>query len=740
MFARVALPRPIDELFDYAVPDELCPGLVPGCRVEVPFGRRRKPEVGVCVALADTTEVPAGKIKSVSRVLDVRPIVSAAILELTRWMAQYYACSWGEALQASVPGGVKKGVKGRLRRVVKLACSALEAEDRIKTLQDSYPGRARVLRLLLEADAQLTRAEIGRRCKVSAAPLSTLERHGLIATEDVMMDADPLAGIDVPPHPPPAELTLAQQVVLDRVRDQLASRAFGVTMLHGVTGSGKTEIYLRAIQKVLADGGAAIVLIPEISLTPQTVARFRARFDDVAILHSGLTGAQRHDQWVALRDGHARVAIGPRSAVFAPVEALRLIVVDEEHEPSYKQQSTPRYHARDVAVMRAKAEGAMVLLGSATPALESYSNASSGKYSLVELPERVSSRAMPKVHIIDMTTELTDHGVPVLFSRPLTLGVQRAIEDGKQVILFLNRRGFSTYLHCQRCKHVHKCVRCDVSMTYHKRMDRVVCHYCLAEDRPPRRCPACDNPSFRYTGVGTQKIEEVLAQTFPGVRYARMDSDTMTTPAHYERVLRAFGAGELSILFGTQMIAKGLDFPGVTVVGVLSADIGMHFPDFRAAERTFQLIAQVAGRAGRGDAPGRVYVQTRFAEHYAILAAAQHDYAGFYSRELNSRRELGYPPFARLVRLLFEDEREERARRSASKVKQALLPYCGVGREILGPVPAPIAYLRDRHRYQLLLRVRTAGELLRLRPILGQCAAIAGQTNLTIDVDPTSLL
>ncbi len=739
-FAQVALPLPIDDLFDYAVPAELQSTIAPGCRVEVPFGRRKKAEVGFCVSLSDSTQVPAAKIKALLGLVDTLPIVSSPILELTRWMSRYYACSWGEALEASVPGGVKKGLKGNVMHVLKLRISVVEAEGRIQELQDRYPGRARVLRLLLEADGLLTKADVGRRCQVSMAPISTLERHGLVGTEKVMVDADPLAGIDVPPHPPPKALTEDQASVLAAIRATLETRAFGVTLLHGVTGSGKTEIYLQAIATVLAEGGSAIVLIPEISLTPQTVSRFRARFDDVAILHSGLTGAQRHDQWKALREGRARVAIGPRSAIFAPVQSLRLIVVDEEHEPSYKQQSTPRYHARDVAVMRAKTEGAMVLLGTATPALETFTNTELGKYALVELPERVTERPLPPVHIIDMTTELNPHGQPVLFSRPLVMGVQRALEGGEQVILFLNRRGFSTYLHCQRCKYVHKCVRCDVSMTYHKRLDRVVCHYCLAEDRPPRRCPTCDNPSFRYTGVGTQKVEESLSTFFKGATYARMDSDTMRTPDHYDQVLRRFGSGEIQILFGTQMIAKGLDFPNVTVVGVLSADIGMHFPDFRAAERTFQLIAQVAGRAGRGSKPGRVYVQTRFAQHYAILRASQHDYAGFYQEEIKSRQELGYPPFSRLVRLLLEDEQEPRARKLAGQIKALLEPLCGEGRQVLGPVPAPIAYLRDRHRYQLLLRVRNAGELPSFRQVFSRCLALSGKTSLTIDVDPTSLL
>ena len=738
-YARVALPIPVPRLFDYAVPPALARSLAPGCRVLVPFGRGHATQAGFVVELASASEVDPARIKPVARQLDPRPVLSAALLELARWIATYYCCSWGEALEAALPGGVAKSLVARTRQVVELAQDDLATDRLIAEKQDRHPAQARVLRLVRESGGRLSKLELARRCQTSLSPVESLLRAGALRIAVVRADVDPLDSA-LPAPAPPAALTSDQVAALARIEALLDAKAFAVALLHGVTGSGKTEVYLRAIERVLAAGGSAIVLIPEIALTPQTVSRFRARFREVAILHSALSGTQRHDQWSALERGEARVAIGPRSAVFAPVRGLALVIVDEEHEPTYKQQSVPRYHARDVAVMRAKLEGAVVVLGSATPALETHHNAACGKYERLSLPRRVMDRPLPPVKIVDMKGELGTHGQPKLFSHALAAELKDVLARREQAILLLNRRGYATHLSCPRCEHVHQCARCAVSMTYHQKLGRVVCHHCLAEAAPPFRCPACDSPRYRYSGAGTQKLEDELDTQFPGIRYARMDSDSMVTSEHYEEVLGRFGAGEVDVLLGTQMIAKGLDFPRVALVGVLAADLGMALPDFRAAERTFQLIAQVGGRAGRGDVPGRVIVQTRAPGHYAIVAAASHDYAAFVDAELGHRRAMGYPPYARLVRIVLEDPDLARVNAVAAAIRDALADGLVHEVELLGPAAAPIELLRDRHRVQLLLKSPSQGPLLALRARLAELGALAGSSHLAIDVDPVSMM
>ncbi|MBI4617324.1 MAG: primosomal protein N', partial [Planctomycetes bacterium] len=505
--------------------------------------------------------------------------------------------------------------------------------------------------------------------------------------------------------------------------------------------SGKTEVYLRAIEPVVRRGQQAIVLVPEIALTPQTVRRFRARFERVAVLHSGLTESSRRNQWQRIARREADVVVGPRSAVFAPVSDLGLVVLDEEHEPSFKQNSTPRYHARDVAIMRAHFAGAAVVLGSATPSLESFANAKRGKFHMERLPSRVRERPLPPVEVVDMGQEFGNGNGTPLFSRTLVLHLGNALAAGEQAILFLNRRGHSSFLSCLRCGHVVGCPRCEVTLTWHAAFRRALCHYCGHEEPVGAACPACREGRLAYRGAGTERVESVVGKLFPDARLARMDSDTMGSRGAYEKVLGDFEARRIDILVGTQMIGKGLDFPGVTVVGVLSADTVLHFPDFRSAERTFQLVTQVAGRAGRGNRPGRVVVQTFSASHYAIECAARHDYASFCERDLAYRRELGYPPFGRLARVLClgpdEAKVRERAREAALRLSGA---HAKRSVAVLGPAPCPIARIDGKFRWHTLVKAPRPTDLAAALSALGDLSSSAGPVQVVVDVDPVEMV
>jgi primosomal protein N' (replication factor Y) len=498
-----------------------------------------------------------------------------------------------------------------------------------------------------------------------------------------------------------------QTEALELIRQAMEAKPARVVLLHGVTGSGKTEVYLQALQRVLDGGGGGIVLVPEIALTPQTVERFRGRFGDcVAVLHSHLSDGERHDEWHRIHAGRARIVVGARSALFAPVHHLGLIVVDEEHEHTYKQEEAPRYNARDVAVMRGQREGCAVLLGSATPSLESWRNARLGKYVLACLPHRVDHRQMPVIHVVDMRVETSSEGHSRILSQALVEAIRDRLARAEQTILFLNRRGFATSLVCPKCGYVAHCEACSLAMTYHKRDRCLRCHLCGAERTVPDRCPNpdCRDPAFRFAGVGTERIEEILGRVFPHARIARMDSDTMTRKEAYRKVLGAFRTGQLDILVGTQMIAKGLDFPNVTLVGVIHADLSLHQPDFRAGERTFQMLTQVAGRAGRGEVPGQVFVQTHTPHHPAIQAARRMDWAGFCDEELTFRKELGYPPYTHLVCVTLKGEQEEAVRIAAGALEAAWRPLLDPGVILSPPSPSPIARIQGLYRYQLTAR------------------------------------
>jgi primosomal protein N' (replication factor Y) len=591
-------------------------------------------------------------------------------------------------------------------------------------------------------------AKLKAQTGIGPAGLRELVERGLVALEDVEVERDPLADLEVSPREPPL-LMPAQEGAYREIAAALERRngeAAPVFLLHGVTGSGKTEVYLQALERTVALGRRGIVLVPEISLTPQTVQRFAERFPgQVAVVHSALSLGQQFDQWRRIRDGHYAVVVGARSAVFAPQPDLGLIVMDEEHEWTYKQEEpAPRYHARAVAERLAELTGAVLVLGSATPDLESYHRAKAGRYRLLSLPERVQPtgdgsqtctvRPLPEVEVVDLRRELRE-GNRGIFSRSLARAVAEALAAGEQVILFLNRRGAASFVQCRDCGHVPACSACAVSLTYHAAEERLICHHCHRGRRLPERCPQCQSPRIRFLGVGTEKVEEEAGRAFPGARLLRWDRDVTRQRGAHERILARFLAHEADILIGTQMIAKGLDMPAVTLVGVISADVGLNLPDFRSGERSFQLLEQVAGRAGRGPRGGRVIIQTYTPNHYAIEAAASHSYDAFYEHEANLRRRLGYPPFGRLARLVFAHTNAAHAQQQALRMAAALRRERDVrgipGLDVLGPAPGLVPRVRGRYRWQITLRGSDPAELL---------GALSFPQGWTVDIDPVSLL
>ncbi len=730
--ADVALNKPVRSEFSYAVPSELAGAVRPGVRVRVPFGRGR--EVGVVVALGEGPSPSGRPLRPIERVLDPEPIVDAHLLELTRWMARRYACAWGEGLAAVLPGALRHERESRKVTLVRAADGVGPRE--LEALLPRSPKQHRLLRALLDMAGPAPLREVLRRLNVGDAAARALVGKGLALLARVDADVDP-AWSETVERARPEALSAEQEVAVAALSEALGSgRTF---LLQGVTGSGKTEVYLRLIERALALGRGAIVIVPEIALTPQTVSWFRSRFGEVAVLHSRLTDAQRLDTWHRVRRGEARVVVGARSALFAPVAELGVVVVDEEHEPSFKQATTPRYHARDLAVERARLSGAVCVLGSATPALETWHRAKSGEYGWLRLAERVSGGKLPRVDVVDMRLE---KGAP-LFSRDLRSLMADTLARKEQVILFLNRRGFAPVLWCSECGETVRCADCDVSMTFHRRIGRLVCHACCEERDPPRACPSCTAGRVRMLGVGSERVEAELRRLFPAARARRMDSDTMQRREDYEDTLSAFGRGELDVLVGTQMIAKGLDFPRVTLVGIVSADVSLHLPDFRAAERTFQLIAQVAGRAGRGVLPGRIVVQTASPEHPAIRLAARHDFDAFARAEDVLRAELGYPPHGRLVRAVVEDSDDKRVEETATRAAELLrAALAGTSTSVLGPARAPLALLRGRHRWHVLVKapVDAHADFERARDVLATLAEERARPRVTIDVDPTSML
>lgn len=729
LYATVAPEVPVPGAFSYRVPPALQARVQPGVRVRVPFGPRTVP--GLVLEVSETCPVDARKVRPITQVLDDEPVLDAGVLELARWAAAYYHAPLGEVLAAAVPQDVTaRGRPAPVKRLVTLEPGA--------TAGRLGAAQKKVLDALQAGPRDLDdlREELG----VEAHVVKRLAARGLVRVEDVAQaPVEELAA--APLVASPHELTVEQRLVLGPLLRQVEEAQPIVTLLFGVTGSGKTEIYLRAIARALELGKGAIALVPEIALTPQTLSRFRARFGDrVAVVHSQLSGEERRAEWRRIRRGDAPVVVGPRSAVWAPVVRLGLIVVDEEHETTYKQENTPRYHARDLAVVRGKQAGVPVILGSATPSLESWSNATAGRYRLARLRTRPAGSALPRVSIVDMGREWAEVKATPVLSRVLVREMSEALARGERALLFQNRRGFTTWLMCSACGHVLKCRQCDVTLTFHRAANATVCHFCDERPAPPRGCPACLGPPMRQRGFGTERVEEVVKQLFPAVNVGRLDTDIVREGEPAEVVLERFRTGAVQVLIGTQMIAKGLDIPEVTVVGVISADTGLALPDFRASERTFQLVAQVAGRSGRGARPGCTVIQTFTPGHFAIEAAAQHDFERFAQQELHARRALDYPPFSRVLKLLLRGPDEGRVQDEAVRVVEDLRRTC-VGKDgvraVLGPAPSPRAYLTGKFRWQALVKASPEG----IRRVVQHLDANRPKSvEWLVDVDPQHLL
>ncbi len=788
----------------YAIPEPFQEEIEIGYRVKIPLGRRRVS--GMVVKFLDHSDLL--DIKPIEDILDPYPALPRDLVWLTQWIAEYYLCSWGEVLRIALPPGyggetqvfitpvrenfsekfslspIEKEIWEMLPAQKSVSLSSLEKKlghsriyyglhrlekkglvrleyvlkekhsikkekwislqeeptnEILLQLKKRAPAQAKALSLLLEYGGEAKRSDLD----VDAQVLKKLESSGWIEIweEEVVRDAYP--ELDVP-APTAFALTEAQKSAVEEIEKPLSNGTFQVFLLHGVTGSGKTQVYIECIRKCLALGKTALVLVPEISLTPQAVARYRSAFqEEVAVLHSRMSRGERFDSWRRIREGRAKIALGPRSAVFAPLENIGLIVVDEEHETSYKQNDpAPRYHARDTAIMRGQCNHCPVILGSATPSLESYANVRIGKYRLCRLPERIDRIPLPTVIQVNQK-ETIPSGI---FSPCLLRAIQERIEKREQVILLHNRRGYAPWIRCQSCGFIETCPHCAISLTFHLKENRLKCHYCGFQKKPVEVCTSCGGTNVQYRGIGTERIEEELKALFPKIRILRMDLDTLRKKGMHIRLIQEFAQGKAEILLGTQLVAKGHDFPGVTLVGILSADTGLFFPDFRSAERTFQLLTQAEGRAGRKDQKGEVIVQTACPEHPVLQFSKNHDYERFFQWEMQQREELGYPPFGRLALVRFKSPSQTHVEKSA----HAFLSYIPKekGLEILGPAPAYLSRLKRDYRYHILFRIRKkedpGGTRLRNAVRKALSAYLSHpqypDVRISVDMDPMDLL
>ncbi len=754
----VAVPVPFLDPLTYNVPDSIA--LPPiGARVRVPVGTRT---LTGCVVQHDALVEEGTDVKDIAEALDREPLLPATVVDLCRWVAEYYVSGIGDALAVAMPPGSRGRANAfKKQRVAMLSVLGSDPGDGATQPAASphhrglTPRQEAALAVLAGASAGLPVSALRER-GVTAAVLAGLARRGLVVLRDEQDDRDPFeraAMADVVPDAA-RELTDEQQLAAGELFALADAGEFRVALLHGVTGSGKTELYLRLAQRVCGAGRQVLLMVPEIALTPSVAALFRGAFGTrVAIQHSALSDGERHDQWHRIRRGEVDVVVGTRSAVFAPLDRLGLVIVDEEHDSSYKQEETPRYHGRDVAIVRASRERALVVLGSATPSMESYQNAAAGKYVRITLERRVLDRPLASVRVVNMRTEYADQGPDVVISRDLAAAIAERLVRREQVLVLLNRRGYSTAVFCRQCGDTFECPNCSVSLTVHRgRMNhedakgttrrgwRARCHYCNYSVTVPTACRKCAAPYLEHAGFGTERIEEQLREQFPGARVGRVDRDSVRRKGALAQVLSAFAAGELDVLVGTQMIAKGHDFPRVTLVGVISADVGLGLADFRASERTFQLLTQVAGRAGRGERSGEAIIQTLYPEHYSIQLACRQDYPAFFEREVEFRRRMRYPPFFALVNGVVRGRTFEDAMQQARDVVRRLEPATLAGTfAILGPAPAPLGRLRGEHRVQFFLKGTRRADMR--RALLEVAAGMPEiRRRLTIDVDPLSVL
>ena len=732
LVAEVVFNLPLERPYTYAIPDAIRDRIKAGQRVKAPLGRGNRSVVGYCVAVRPA-EQSQRVLKPISELLDSEPLLDERMLELTHWIAERYLCGWGQVLDSVIPAGVRR--KSGTREVQSFALTP-GTEEKRATTRLSQQQKA-VIEVLLKSKDPVAATDLCERAGCGPGPLTSLRKKGMITALRIRSDitGDELATLE---QQTDLHLNDQQQRALDTILKPIQSSQYETLLLHGATGSGKTEVYIRAIREVVSYGRQAIVLVPEISLTPQTIRRFRSRFNSVAVLHSHMTDAERHWQWQQIASGGVEVVVGARSAVFAPTPNLGLIVIDEEHEPSFKQDSTPRYHAREVARKRCFDEKVPLILGSATPTLESWLRATRKLDTLVSMPNRVAERPMPPVVIVDTRDDpRISRGSSI--GRAMFQAITRALNDKGQVILFLNLRGYSPSVWCRSCGTGIKCPHCDVTLTWHRDRQAAVCHSCDYETPPPKTCPTCESPAIRYLGTGTQKLDEEVKNTFPNARVLRMDSDSMKKPGSHDEALDKFRHGAVDILLGTQMIAKGLDFPNVTLVGVVDADTMLRQPDMRAAERTFQLIAQVAGRTGRSERGGRVLVQTTCPDDPAVKFASKHDFIGFAQHELAERHDGQAPPFSHVARVIFRGPDETRTRQTAQAVAEKLrAARKGALQDIriLGAAPAPVLRLRTLWRFHLQISAKTPELIRELWHSVESTLTLPEGVELAIDVDP----
>ena len=741
-YVRVIIDRAIHRELDYAVPEGLTNRVGVGSRVRVPF--REKSALATVVAVTDQSE--AKGIRLIEAVVGEAPTLSEPLLELGRWISVYYSCPIETVMRSLLPQVIRRAEVGWKKQLFVQPRRQIDNEE-LEKLRKRAPRQTELLEAILRLEAPIRASRLLRQTSLDNQTLRALVKRGLVELRQEAVVRDPHADeqfIATSNLILNQEQTNAFNEIAQALDSPEKSRPI---LLHGVTGSGKTEIYLQAIRSALNRGCTAIVLVPEISLTPQTVERFKGRFADVqdavAVLHSHLSEGERHDEWHKIHSGRARIVIGARSAVFAPLKNLGLIVVDEEHETTYKQEEAPRYHARDIAIVRAKIEKCVAVLGSATPSLESYHNAAIGKYRLVTLTQRIDEKQMPLMRIVDLRQERRKEKLATILSEKLRAAITVRLEKREQTILFLNRRGFSTSLLCSGCGEARNCPNCSVALTFHRHptvAGRLSCHLCGHTAAVPKKCPACGKYALIYAGFGTERVETTVSQVFPKAVVRRMDADSMTRKEAYRETLRNFRTGKIDILVGTQMIAKGLHFPNVTLVGIINADLALHLPDFRAGERTFQLLTQVAGRAGRGETSGEVFVQTYTPFSPSIQFARHHDFAGYFQQELEFRERCDFPPFKHAILITVRSPHEGRAKLSAEtlqrRLKEALPQEFSLGEA----TPAPLEKLQGQFRFHILLRGEAIMHLSRLVRETVDKLPFPEDVTVTVDVDPYQLL
>ena len=742
-FANVVFPIAVNKSFQYEIPESIGYRIEVGMRVSVPFGRRKS--IGYVVSL---TNQPVYKnLKAISKLLDNFAVFDEKMLKFTKWISSYYLCSWGMVLETALPPGMKEEVVSRKKqRIISIAKPQEEIRSAIDSKKIRSAKQIKVLKILLSTKGLCM--ECKALCNVAGvteAVVKSLKKSGHVVLNHKISYRDPFAKETVlsTQH---LSLTSDQSSVLDKVVSSIKKGGFSTFLLHGITGSGKTEIYLQVIDFCIKNKKQAIVLVPEISLASQIIQIFKARFGDrVAILHSRLSKGERYDEWEKIKKRKVDIVVGARSAIFAPFANIGLIIVDESHEPAYKQGETPRYNGRDVAIMRGKLEDITVLLGTATPSLETYHNTEVGKYKLIELKKRIDERRLPDVRIVDMQDRNVKIPESQVFSKPLLQAINKRLLKKEQIILFLNRRGFSTYIMCYKCGYVARCPQCNVSLVYHSKQDKVRCHYCNFEAKPPNICPECQGSYVKYSGHGTEKIEEEISNLFPHAKYKRMDTDTTTRKNSHQEILKGFKHHEFDILIGTQMIAKGLDFPKVTLVGVISADTSLFFPDFRSGERTFQLLTQIAGRSGRGTVAGEVVVQTYNPNHYSIITSGAYNYKDFYKREMLYRKSLNYPPFRHIILITVKGYDNAKVVRVSNGFAFLLKKELrGQDCQLLGPAPAPMAKINNQYRWHILIKHKMPGKINmfieRCMNGLKHSKLQMGKTSIAVDIDPMNTL